>query len=355
MQNPAKWGWFGLCIFLVLQSPDLVLANEQAGKNSGETMEVSELEENEALNDSGQKKADPMLERHKSYLESKVQKASLWVDGFFGEINYEEEAVNSQFRLRPEISYQDEQAVKLRLKVLAKIRLPNLGSKVSLVVGSDESDNQANQFDDDSDQKNSIAGLQFFLSESEKWNASLVAGVKFSAFALILGPRFRYQTAFNDRASFRFTQTVRWQSNNHWDIGSRGDLNYVLGDRFYFRQTVNSRWRGEDSDEEGLRTRISSVLSQKLSSTAGLQYDFSAILYTEPDTHFDQYTLSLRYRKRTHRDWLYYEIVPQVAFEDEFDFKANPGIRFRLEFFYGGKNSNQFWKNESEDTEEFRW
>jgi len=45
------------------------------------------------------------------------------------------------------------------------------------------------------------------------------------------------------------------------------------------------------------------------------------------------YTLSLRYRKRAWREWFYYEIAPGISFEDEFDYKANPGIRLRVEIF----------------------
>jgi hypothetical protein len=39
---------------------------------------------------------------------------------------------------------------------------------------------------------------------------------------------------------------------------------------------------------------------------------FSTIFHTRPDTHVDRYVVALRYRKRTSRDWLYYEIAPQV-------------------------------------------
>jgi len=47
--------------------------------------------------------------------------------------------------------------------------------------------------------------------------------------------------------------------------------------------------------------------------------------------------------------------VPQVSFDEEYDYKFNPGIRLRLEFFYGKSESRQFWRNEEEDTDYFRW
>ena len=119
--------------------------------------------------------------------------------------------------------------------------------------------------------------------------------------------------------------------------------------------STDGRWRGEKSDDEGFRTRVSSILTQWLRNDAGLQYEFTTIFHTRPDAHVDRYTLSLRYRKRTSRDWLYYEIVPQIAFEDKYDYAFNPGIRFRLEFFYGADTTAGFRRREHEDTDDFRW
>lgn len=86
-----------------------------------------------------------------------------------------------------------------------------------------------------------------------------------------------------------------------------------------------------------------------------MQYEFSTIFHTRPDTHVDRYTLSLRFRKRTRREWLYYEIVPEVSFEDKFDYQANPGIRLRVEFFYGSEAGDRIHKRELEDAGDFRW
>jgi hypothetical protein len=85
------------------------------------------------------------------------------------------------------------------------------------------------------------------------------------------------------------------------------------------------------------------------------QPDFTTLFHTRPETHVDSYTLALRYRKRTRREWLYYEIIPQVSFDHEFDYAFNPGIRLRVEFFFGADTSADFRRREHEDTEDFRW
>ena len=297
---------------------------------------------------------DNLLDWHKRQVDTQVHRAARWVDTFFQDPDYEAELATSQFRIRPGLHYRDEQGFKTRLKVSLKLKLPNVSRRISLIVGNDTDDND---FGDpvDGSGDNSIIGLQFFGKQRNNWHASVSAGLKFNDFALFVGPRVRYDNAFSETSSYRITQTVRWQTNNYWQFNSRLDINHAFNDRFFFRQSFDGRWRGEKSDEEGYRTRVSSFVTQHLKNAAGLQYEFSTIFHTRPDTHVDRYTLSTRFRKRSSREWLYYEIAPEVSFEDEFDFKANPGIRLRLELFYGVHPEDWYKKPELEDSADFRW
>jgi hypothetical protein len=344
--------YFGALLWLLLLLP----APVPAAQTAAETPKVNEEPEAETAADAddAEQDAGSKLDRHKRFMDTQVQSASRWIDGFFVDSIYREETSNNQLRVRPELYYRNEQGAEVKTKLQARIQLPNLGHRISLLAGAAEDDVRSDEFAN-ADNQNKMAGLQFLLSESDKWHTSIVAGFRFGGFAFFSGPRLRYQTTINDRALLRLTETIRWQTNNYWDIGSRGDWYYVLNERLYFRQTLHVRWRGENDHEEGVVTELSSVLSQRLSATAGLQYDFSTVFHTQPDTHVNKYTLSLRYRKQTRRQWLYYEIAPQVSFEDEFGFKVNPGIRLRVEFFYGGDSPDRFGQDESEDAEEFRW
>lgn len=297
--------------------------------------------------------SEGMLDRHKRNVDTQVQRASMWVDSFFLDPSYDAEAANSQFRIRPELYYSKEDDFDLRLRVRARLNLPNLGRRASLVMGAEDDSDFDDSVDDPGD--DGIIGLQFFMTESTRWNTSLSLGIKFNDFAGFIGPRVRFTDVIGEKGSYRFTQTVRWQTNNYWQFNTRLDLNRVINDRLFFRQTFDGRWRGEKSEDEGYRTRISSFLTQRVGEVSGLQYEFTTIFHTRPDTHVDEYVLAARYRKRTKRDWLYYEIVPQVAFEDEFDYKFNPGVRLRVEFFFGAQTTDQIRKRELEDSDDFRW
>ena len=344
--------WAALLAFLLLW---LTMAPAYAAEPTEPESSEERIEEqaNTEQPGAGEETHGSLLDAHKEYIDSRVERASAWVDGFFDDPSYEAESAYSQIRIRPEFYYRQEQGASGRLKVRARFNLPNLGRRVSLVAGADDEDGRFDEASDDSVNESAI-GLQFFLKETSRWNASISTGIKFNEFAAYVGPRVRFQDTVGEKGSYRFTQTLRWLTNNTSQINSRLDLNRILNSRWFFRQTFDGRWRGEDADEEGYRTQISSFLTQRLGKNSGLQYEFSTVFHTRPDTHVDKYTLALRYRKRTSRDWLYYEIVPQVSFEDKYDFKFNPGIRLRVEFFYG-KAAKRFWRRESEDTSDFRW
>ena len=332
-------------VLLILVFPVAVCPAEQDAE-----AEVSNQSEMATLTE----EEESVLDWHKRNVEARVQRAAQWVDAFFGDPNFDAEVASSQLRIRPELYYRDKQGAKIRLKGSLKLGLPNFNRKISLIVGTD-SDNGTlgDSVDDSSDE--SIVGLQFFGKIRNDWHLSLSAGAKFNDFAAFVGPRARYDKTLSERSSYRFTQTIRWQTNNRWQFNSRLDLNYAFNPQFLFRQTFEGRWRGEKSDKEGYRVRFSSLLTHGLKKTAGLQYEFTTIFHTQPNTHVDEYIVALRYRRRTSRDWFYYEIVPQVSFDREFDYQTNPGIRLRVEFFYGVGGIDRFKKREPEDTDNFRW
>lgn len=297
---------------------------------------------------------ESLLDRHKEAVDSRVQRASQWVDSFFNDPDYEAEVATTQIRIRPELYYRKEQHLKPRLRASVKLSLPNLGHRVSLFAGNGPREDDRDEGTDDTKEK-SVIGLQFFGKELKNWHFSFTAGLKFNSAAFFTGPRLRYANDLTEKDSYRFTQEMLWQTDNNWHVRSRLDFNHIFNDDYLFRQTVDGLWRQERRNKEGYRTRVSSYLTQRLDERAGLQYEFTTILHQQPHNHVDRYTLALRFRRQTARDWLYYEIVPEIAWEDRYNFKANPGIHLRLELFYGTPSEYDRSIDDTEEDDDFRW
>lgn len=325
--------------------------NSDEAQIAGQTTQESETESIEEME---QHAILDKIERDKVRLETMGLRAAQWVDSFFSDPNYEVEVVYSQFRLRPEIIYQSEQGFDAKLKASFKYRLPNIERKVSLIGASFDNDSQVEDADDDAAREGSI-GLQFFAKERNKWHSSFSVGIKDNDWAVTLGPRFRYRTDWGESASLRFTQKILWQTNNEWQFKTNLNFDYVLSKKYFFRQALVAKWRGEHADEEGTRTQVSSILTRRYRHDAGLQSEATVLFGTVPDTHVIKYLLAFRYRKRAWREWFYYEIVPQIAWEEQFDYDPNPGIRLRIEIFYGKGATSRYWSRRPEDREGFYW
>ncbi len=66
-----------------------------------------------------------------------------------------------------------------------------------------------------------------------------------------MGPRVRYNNSFGTASSYRLTQTIRWQTNNYWQINSRVDFNHAFGDRFFFRADSDTRFHKRELEDTG--------------------------------------------------------------------------------------------------------
>ena len=69
------------------------------------------LEEADAKADEGAEDKS-WADAHKDYMDTQVERASMWVDSFFVDSEYEAEDAYSQIRLRPEFYYRKEQGAK---------------------------------------------------------------------------------------------------------------------------------------------------------------------------------------------------------------------------------------------------
>ena len=132
-----------LIVALVLSGT--ILANQASAESVPDSVDgiKTESEGTENYGEEGTLTGDSefLLDIHKQLVDSQVMRASQWVDGFFDDPNNEAEATTTQFRIRPELYYREEQGAKFRLKTSVKIRVPGSKGKVSFIAGTDEDGN----------------------------------------------------------------------------------------------------------------------------------------------------------------------------------------------------------------------
>lgn len=280
------------------------------------------------------------------YVSDKVRHSAQWFDAFFDDPNYVEEDASTRLRVRTDAFFSKKDDVQFSANINLKLHLPKLShtfkNKTSLLLGGDEtledpdsgvSGSIDDAFNDAVDDP--TIGLQYFLLMKKKLNINLTAGVKLSGPAVFIGPRASYVRTLTDKLLMRFIQRIRWYTDEGWDSRTRIDLDRAFGQNYLFRQTLDVRWDEESSDEDGFRIQLRSSVTQRLANRRAIAYRWNTLFKTEPSTRAESTVFLLQYRQRIYRKWLFYELIPQVAFQNEYDWKANPGITFRLEVVFG--------------------
>lgn len=277
---------------------------------------------------------------HESIAEQLSESAD-WVDSFFQDERVEIEENKTSLRVRLSTFLEDGEGVDFKARVRLKLRLPRFEDKMYFVVYGDRDDdstatrsNPLNDLIPDEESDNDLnLGLRYFFRTAREHNISLKAGVRVNEFppVVYLGPRFSFTENF-DPWVFRFTQNVTYYTDSKWQARTIMDFERQLTDVFFLRTTAEGAWFEE---EDGYYYELKGKLFQTIDADRALEYQWNNYFETRPSHQLDELLLAVKYRQRFWREWLFFEIAPQVAFREEDDYDPTPGITFAIEGFFG--------------------
>jgi hypothetical protein len=221
------------------------------------------------------------------------------------------------------------------------VRLPGLTNRWSVVLeGNDDFSmfGDGEEFFDEPDE-NAIEegfdrpsiGLEYFKRKGETFDYRMQVGARAEP-ALYAGPRLRYQHSIGKRWLGRYIEKLRWYTDEGWDSDTRAQFDRrVFGGNYLFRQTFIARWREERKDERGFVLTTSSSVSRILGDDSALRFQWRSTYHTEPVSQWKRTAISLRYRRQFWREWFFVDVIPEIAWEEEFDWDTNPGFRLAFE------------------------
>lgn len=178
------------------------------------------------------------------------------------------------------------------------------------------------------------SALQFILHEKRKWLISADGGVQMQ---FPLDPfsrvRFKRELSFG---WWRLTgeETVFWFESLGAGESTKIDLEMYLPNCTLLRGTSQAVWKDRDRRFE-LSQNIS--LFQELSWKDVLTYKVGITGYGNPGLSKRDWGMSVEYRRRIYKNWLYIAIEPALWFSEVNDFETDPSIRFSFDVFFGEK------------------
>ena len=293
------------------------------------------------MDQSKEQKLDELQQKGSQY----VTGAAQWLDSFFNDPRYIAEENRTRARISLKLGYDrfDEFEVKPGLRL--RLRLPGLEdrAKFYLKAGDDDFDIDSNSIiETENDRDEDVtAGFKYFLKQTEKYNIS--TGVGASTSYVYAGLRFRHlHPFFSTTWKGRFTNRLRYYSDDGWENKAAYDIERYLGDKFFFRTSFTGVLQEVD---DNIPLSAVARLYQVIDIDRALQYDLGTYFDTDPDFDVEDVQLRIRYRQRFYRDWLVLEIAPQLTFPSEYDHEINPGITFKFEADLGYEEYENAYKS----------
>jgi hypothetical protein len=138
--------------------------------------------------------------------------------------------------------------------------------------------------------------------------------------------------------TFRFIEDVTYFTDDGWESKTSIDAERPLSDDIFFRTNLEGRWYESDT---GYFYSFNTNIYETISDHQALNYRLSFLFETYPDNRMTEVLFRIRYRQRFWRDWLFFEISPQVVFSKEDDYEPSPGITLSIEGLFGKEFLNR--------------
>lgn len=286
---------------------------------------------------------DATLTGTHSYLSRNIEQLSDRIDAFFGTERAFDESSGTYVQLRGSLIYKKYGEVDFDGNVRAKLDLPNLKEKLSLVFESESEELLGTReqittgtpsVTDTFDNKKAAASLQYIVREERYWDLRLQPGIKLHwPPETFLRLRARRVQPLSEKWLSRVTLTPGWFDPRGWEVRLRHDFDRAAGGGSLFRTTSEAVWLVKEDRNLGLIQSFG--YSHPLGNRVQMAYQTGVTFETHPTFWDTGYFASIRYRRNIHRGWVFLELKPQVLFEREQDFKADASFALSLEMVFG--------------------
>jgi hypothetical protein len=271
-----------------------------------------------------------------------VQATGGWIDRFLSDQRTLQEENRSWVSLRLDALTEEEAGYDADLRLQARLVLPKSQDRLQLLLsGESDAENDLASVPGDTvdatppaaDAGRSDLALQYVLKRTRSNNIRLEGGARFEDFEpdAYVGLRWRH-TALLDAWALRATERLREYADAGLQSRTTLDLERLVGETLFFRASTRATWA---EDEPGWEYGQRLALYQPLDADNLVTWEADTAFVTEPEDALEEGVARLRFSHRFPRRWILFEIAPQLAWRQEDDYAAVPGLLVSLEVSFG--------------------
>jgi hypothetical protein len=276
---------------------------------------------------------EPLNDQHEVASQGVAQLAN-WLDSFFANDLSFDESQKSQVKLNLLQITEEGNKPRYEVRLQGKLTLPHTQERLNILFESDPEDNNSinNTVIGAVESTDQSLGLRYVQYSSEWFRAHTDAGIRFHS-GLDSFVRFRLRGLYiTGDWQFRAAETLFWRDSTGPGETSRLDIERRLSEDYLFRSTSQATWLDETQQYD---MGQDFYLIHNINKYRGIIYRTGLTAISEPDVHTTAYILSVKLRQQIHRNWLFFEINPQIIYPEEDHFHSRPSLTFKLEIVFG--------------------
>ena len=268
---------------------------------------------------------------------------ALWFDSFYGSDRVLEETGGTYVRWRNDIIQTEGQGTRFRTNLNFSVELPKISQRLQLTFEGDQDQELQDVLPGvQAEDPGNTLGLRLDVKDTarSRFNISVSGKPRVRA-------RYRYTYPLPYDSLIRFTQEVQ---NEEGVNGARTRLDFEKA--FLPVKLFRSTTEGFIAEDfKGVDWSQAFSLFQRLSKKSSVSYETGIVGITEPESLVTNYRLGIRYRQNIHRDWLFFEITPDISWPVELsedretvvnDRHSVMSIIIRLEIHFGNTRTRKY-------------
>ena len=275
-------------------------------------------------------------------LSGKITRFANYIDQYFGGDRHYQESNQSvlQLNLTRSTGYGGDGNFKIGARL--NLKLPVTEGRLRLLLETDPENNvgdEPTKISPSSNNKISAPGgaavaVRYEKKEESQLRYNTDAGIKFRGIATAPNPFVRARASYSGSIGewrSKIAESLFWFNSLGLGETTQLDLERILSASLLFRATSNATWL---NDKKNFDLRQDFTFFHTVDDRNVLRYQGSVIGVSNPQLRVTDYVAQVLYRYRLNREWLFFEVSPQLHFPRDRNYHPSPALSVRLEVLF---------------------
>lgn len=259
---------------------------------------------------------------------------SFFMGAFFDDEVIEDESSGSNGRIFLTTRRVYGEGVDYQAGINLKIILPKTRDRFKLLVETDENEDGSSETDVLGTTENVTysTAIRVEIRDGRRWKTSLDNGIRWSGEPVYFSRVRARRTDYFDEWRTRVLQSIYWRTDVEW--GAKLDINALRP--IDFTRHLNLGFKADYRlDDDMAELESSASIFDELSHRSAMLYQIAAFGDTDQLTKVNDVVLSVSYRRKIYKSFVFAEIVPEIGFPRDLDYEATPALNFTIEMIVG--------------------